>query len=144
LAEDVKLAQLAQRHRMDFAAIRAGAMGRVRNYAGWKGAWSDIEHNILRLIQVNPWSSVTILITAVFAAMWLPLAAWLWIAGHRVAPAVLALLVLVQLAPWYRNPLRVLLAPMAIYAALPMLVYGMIGALADRPIEWKGRTARAI
>jgi len=25
-----------------------------------------------------------------------------------------------------------------------LLVYSLIGALADRPIEWKGRTARAI
>jgi hypothetical protein len=72
------------------------------------------------------------------------LGAWLWYAGHHIAPAVLGLLVLILLAPWYRNPLRVLLAPLAIYAALPMLVYSLIGALADRPIEWKGRTARAI
>ena len=92
---------------------------------------------------MNPWSNLTVLITALCAALWLPLAAWLWIAGYRIAPAALVLLVLVLLAPWYRNPLRVLLAPLAIYAALPMLVYSLIGALADRPIEWKGRAARA-
>jgi chlorobactene glucosyltransferase len=144
LADDVMLAQLAQRHRMNFAARRAGALGRVRNYAGWMGAWRSLERNTFRLAQVNPWSNLTALMTALCAALWLPLAAWLWIAGHRITPIALVLLVLVQLAPWYRNPLRALLAPFAIYAALPMLIYSLIGALADRPIEWKGRTARAI
>lgn len=144
LADDVMLAQLAQRHRMNFAARRAGTLGRVRNYAGWTGAWKSLERNTFRLAQVNPWSNLAILMTALCAALWLPLAAWLWFAGHRIAPIALVLLVLVQLAPWYRNPLRALLAPLAIYAALPLLVYSLIGALADRPIEWKGRTARAI
>lgn len=142
VAEDVKLAQLAQRHRMGLTAVRAGTLGRVRNYTGWTGAWRSLERNTFRLVQVNPWSNLTILITAACAALWLPLAAWLWFAGHRIAPAALVFLVLAQLAPWYRNPVRVLLAPLAIYAALPMLVYSLIGALADRPIEWKGRTAR--
>ena len=143
LAEDVKLAQLAQRHRMTFGATRAGPLGRIRNYTGWKGAWKGLECNTFRLAEVNPWSNLTILIAALCAALWLPLAAWLWFTGHRIAPEVLTLLVLLLLAPWYRNPLRVLLAPLAIYAVLPMLIYSLIGALADRPIEWKGRTARA-
>ena len=143
LAEDVKLAQLAQRHRMTFGATRAGALGRVRNYTGWKSAWKELERNTFRLAEANPWNNLTILITALCAALWLPLVVWLWAAGHRLAPAAVVLLVLLQLAPWYRNPLRGLLAPLAIYAVLPMLVYSLIGALADRPIEW-GRTAKAI
>jgi chlorobactene glucosyltransferase len=143
LAEDVKLALLAQRHRMGFAVARAADLGHVRSYAGWKGAWSGIERNAFRFVQVNPWTSLTILLTALCAALWLPLAAWLWFTGHRVAPAVLVFLVLLQLRPWYGNGLRVLLAPLAVYAALPILVHGLISALANRPIEWKGRTVRA-
>ena len=75
--------------------------------------------------------------------MWLPVAVWLWFAGHRVAPIVVVLLVLLELRPWYGNRLRVLLAPLAIYAALPLLMHGLISALANRHIEWKGRTVRA-
>jgi glycosyltransferase involved in cell wall biosynthesis len=144
LAEDVMLALLAQRHRIAFAAVRAGKMGRSRNYGGWKSMWRGLERNTFRVVQANPSTGLSMLITAVCSALWLPLAAWLWFTGHRIAPAALVLLVLVQLAPWYRNPVRVLLAPLAIYAALPMLLYSLIGALADRPIEWKGRTAKAI
>jgi len=143
LAEDVKLAMLAQRHRIAFAVVRAAGLGHVRSDAGWKGAWSAIERNVFRFVQVNPWTSTTILLTACCAALWLPLSAWLWFTGHRVAPALLVLLVLLQLRPWYGNKLRILLAPLAVYAALPLLVHGLIGALADRHIEWKGRTVKA-
>ena len=142
LAEDVNLALLAQRHRIGFATIRAGRMGRVRNHGGWKSVWRGMERNTFRVMQVNPSTGLAMLVTALCTALWLPLAAWLWMAGHRVAPAVLVLLLLAQLAPWYRS--RALLAPFAVYAALPMLLYSLIGALADRPIEWKGRTAKAI
>jgi hypothetical protein len=38
---------------------------------------------------------------------------------------------------------RVLLAPLAIYAALPLLLHGLIAALANRDVEWKGRTVKA-
>jgi chlorobactene glucosyltransferase len=143
LAEDVKLALLAQRHRMGFAVARAGDLGRVRSYAGWKTAWKGIERSAFRFVQVHPWTSLTILLTALFAALWLPLAAWLWFTGHRVAPWVLILLILLQLRPWYGNGVRVLLALLAIYAVLPVLAHGLISALADRHIEWKGRTVKA-
>jgi chlorobactene glucosyltransferase len=143
LAEDVKLALLAQRHRMGFGVARSAGLGHVRSYAGWKGAWKGIERNAFRFVQVKPSTSLTILLTALCAALWLPLAAWLWFTGHRVAPAALVLLVLLQLRPWYGNGLRVLLAPLAVYAALPVLMHGLISALADRHIEWKGRTVKA-
>ena len=143
LAEDVKLALLAQRHRLSFAVARAADQGHVRSYAGWRGAWSGIERNAFRFVQVNPWTSLTILLTALCAAMWLPLAVWLWLTGHRTLPWLLVLLVLVQLRPWYGNRFSVLLAPLAVYAALPLLLHGLISALADRHIEWKGRTVKA-
>jgi chlorobactene glucosyltransferase len=143
LAEDVKLALLAQRHRMGFGVARAGNLGRVRGRAGWKGAWRGIERQAIRLVQVHPGTSLAVLLTALSAALWLPLAAWLWFTGHQVAPWMLVLLILLQLRPWYGNGPRVLLALLAVYAALPVLVHGLISALADRHIEWKGRTVRA-
>jgi hypothetical protein len=142
LAEDVMLALLAERHRMGFLAARAGRLGHARSYAGWKGAWNRIERTAFRLVHVNPWTSLTIL-TALCAALWLPLAAWLWFTGHRVSAGALVLLVLLELRPWYGNGPRLVLAPLAIYAALPLLLHGLIGALANRRIEWKGRIIKA-
>jgi len=43
------------------------------------------------------------------------------------------------LLPWYRS-WRAVLAPIAIYAMLPILFHSAIGALVGRPVEWKGRT----
>ncbi len=143
LAEDLHLALLAKRHRMGFGVARAGGLGHARSYGGWKGAWSGIERSAFRFVHANPRTSLTILLTALCAALWLPLAAWLWFAGHRAAPAALAFLVILLLRPWYGNRPRVLLAPLAVYAALPLVLHGLIGALAGRYIEWKGRTVKA-
>jgi hypothetical protein len=41
--------------------------------------------------------------------------------------------------PWYRNPLRALAAPAAIYAMVPILWRGVFAALGGRPVKWKGR-----
>ena len=143
LAEDVKLALLAQRHRMGFAVVRSGTLGRVRSYDGWKSAWRGIERKAFRFLHMNAWIGLTVLLTALCAALWLPLSLWLWFTGHRVTPAVILLLVFMQLRPWYGNGLRLLLAPLAVYAVLPILLHGAFSALADRHIEWKGRTVRA-
>jgi len=40
----------------------------VRNYTGWMGAWKGLERNTFRLAEVNPWSNLTVVITALFAA----------------------------------------------------------------------------
>lgn len=141
LAEDMKLALLAKRHRMSFAVARAANLGHVRNYAGWEGLWRGIERHVFRLVQVNPWTGLTILLTALAAALWLPLAVWLELTGHRVVPWVLVILVLLELRPWYGW--RALLGLVAIYIAIPVLLHGLISALADRQIEWKGRTVKA-
>jgi glycosyltransferase involved in cell wall biosynthesis len=141
LAEDVKLALLARRHRMGFAVVRAADLGQVRNYAGWKGIWHGMGRHAFRFVQVNPWTGLTILLTALTAALWLPLAVWLEFTGHRVVPWVLVLLVLLELRPWYRW--RALLGLAAIYIAIPLLLHGLISTLANRQVEWKGRIAKA-
>jgi chlorobactene glucosyltransferase len=143
LAEDVKLALLAARHRLGFAVARAGDLGRARKYTSWKGAWGAIERNAFRLVQVNPRTSLIILLTALSAAMWLPLAVWLWFEGHKIVPGLVALLVLLQLWPWYGTRPRLLLAPLAIYAALPLLLHGLFSVLVAKRVRWKGRQVRA-
>ena len=142
LEEDFHLAMLARRHKMGIAVMRAGGLGSARTYAGWKGAWRWIERKTFRFIHMEPRITVMILITAVCAALWLPLAAWLWFAGHRITPFLLAVLVVLQLRPWYGNRLRCLLAPVAVYAALPFLLHGLTTAFFKKQIVWKGRKVR--
>lgn len=143
LSEDLHLAMLASRHKMGITVTRAAGLGHTRTYTGWKGAWRWIERKAFRFVHLEPRITVTILVTAVCAALWLPLAAWLWFTGHRIAPFVLLLLVVLQLRPWYGNRLRCLLAPVAVYAALPFLMHGLTAAFFKKQIVWKGRKVKA-
>jgi hypothetical protein len=92
---------------------------------------------------MEPGISIKIMLTALSAALWLPLATWLWFAGHRIAPFLLALLVVLQLRPWYANGygnrLRCLLAPVAVYAAVAFLLHGLTTEVFGKQIVWKGR-----
>jgi glycosyltransferase involved in cell wall biosynthesis len=142
LAEDLHLAMLARRHNMGMAVTRAARLGSVRSYIGWKGAWRWIERKAFRFVHMPPRISVTILLTGLCEALWLPLAAWLWFDGHRIAPFVLVLLVLLQLRPWYGNRLRCLLAPLAVYAALLLVLHGLSTAFFAKQIVWKGRKVK--
>jgi len=139
LAEDLHLAMLARRHKMGIAVVRAGSLANARTYAGWNGAWRWAERKTFRFIHMEPRITVMILITATCGALWLPLAVWLWFSGHRIIPFLVALLVVLQLRPWYGNRLRCLLAPAAIYAVLPFLVHGLTTAFFAKQIIWKGR-----
>ena len=139
LADDFHLAMLARRHKMGITVVRAGGLANARPYDGWKGAWGWTERKTFRFIHMEPRITVMILITATCGALWLPLAAWLWFAGHRIPPFLLALLVVLQLRPWYGNKLRCLLAPVAVYAVLPFLLHGLTTAFFGKQIIWKGR-----
>lgn len=143
VAEDLHLAMLAQRHKMGIAVTRAAGLGHARTFTGWKGAWRWIERRGFRLVHLEPWVTLTILFTALCAALWLPLALWLWFDGHRIAPFVLLLVVVLQLRPWYGNRPRCLAAPVAIYAVLPLLLHGLTSAFFRKEIVWKGRRVKA-
>jgi glycosyltransferase involved in cell wall biosynthesis len=143
LAEDFHLGMLARRHRMEIAVVRSAGLGHARTYAGWKGAWRWVERKTFRFIHMEPRITVKILLTAAVAALWLPLSAWLWIDGCRIAPFLLPVLVILQLRTWYGNGygnrLRCLLAPVAVYAAIPFLLHGLTTAFFGKQIIWKGR-----
>jgi hypothetical protein len=76
--------------------------------------------------------------TALLAAAWGPLLAWLVWDHSLAAAAVFALLPLAMLALWYRGP-RVILAPLAFYLALPFLLHALLTSLTGRAVYWKGR-----
>jgi glycosyl transferase family 2 len=147
LADDLHLAMLAQIHKMGVGVTRAGGLGQVRTYTGCSGAWRWIERKAFRFIHMEPRITVTILITAACAALWLPLAGWMWFAGDRIAPFLLAVLVVLQLRPWYGNgygnKLRCLLAPVAVYAAVPFLLHGLTSAFFGKQIVWKERKVKS-
>lgn len=136
LADDLRLAALAVRHRLRFGIVRAGRLGHARFHAD--GIADGLDRGAARLAELSLWRGLLILIAATLASLWLPLAVWLWRIDGPAPGGVAAALPLLWLAGWYRT-WRVILAPFAVYAALPLLYTAAIRALKGSAVVWKGR-----
>jgi glycosyltransferase involved in cell wall biosynthesis len=132
VCEDVKMAALAQRHRLKFAVARAPGMGSVRIRP------ADFARNTTRFVLVKLWMGAWVVLTAVAWALWLPALVFLLV--HRQFAIALAWLLVpsVYLGAWY-GWARAILAPIGIYAILPRLFSGAIRAVTNCHFEWKGR-----
>jgi len=136
MVDDVKLAALANRHRLKFAVARS-ELGHVRFHRD--GLWRGFERNAYRFVMVSPGIGITIFASAFLAALWLPV--MIWLALDREWPMLIAFALLpsVVLGVWYRNPLRALLAPLGICGMFFVILNGFIAAMTGRELEWKGR-----
>jgi len=132
VCEDVKMAALAQRHRMKFAAARGPKLGSVRIRA------DDFERNASRFALVKLWMGAWVALTAAAWALWLPALVFLIMRAQFGIALAWALVPSVFLGAWY-GWARAILAPIGVYAILPRLLRGGIGAVTNRHFEWKGR-----
>jgi Glycosyl transferase family 2 len=132
VCEGVKMAGLAERHRMKFAVVRAPRLGRVHIPP------RDFGRNARRFAQISLWMAVRVAFTAAAWALWLPLLVLLAARQQFAAAIVWAVVPSVLLAPWY-GWARTVLAPAGIYMILPGLLRGAAGAITGRHFEWKGR-----
>ncbi len=133
--EDVKLAALAERHRLKIASVRATRSGQVRI----RELRRTLERGGARFLMVTPWIGVMTLLAAVALALWLPAFAWLLADREWIPAGAFAIVPVALLWSWYRN-WRAITAPFAIYFLLPLMVNGFAAALMDRRIQWRGRT----
>ena len=134
-SDDVMLVGLALRHRLKFSTARADKLGHAR----FREPASSVRRSAFRWLLLSPWVGIIIVTGALAAALWLPALAWLVANREWVAAGVFALWPSVLTLGWYGNGGRSLLAPWAIYAALPILLFGLAGAVAGRRLQWKGR-----
>jgi 4,4'-diaponeurosporenoate glycosyltransferase len=149
ISEDVKLPRLAERHRLKFAIARAPELGHVRLYQGYRGIRAGIERQASRFMALRSIVGITVLLAAFSAALWLPLLGWLIWERRWIAAGIFGAVPTLLLLPWYGQGKfgrrwSALLAPAAIYWILPALLAGVLSAFFGRPIEWKGRTVRAV
>ena len=131
VCEDLKMADLAQRHRLKFAVARAPKLGSVRIHPG------DFARNASRFVLVRWWRGAWVALTAAAWALWLPALVFLIVRG-QVAAFAWSFVPSVLLGAWYGWE-RAVLAPIGIYAILPGLLRGAIGAVTNRHFKWKGR-----
>jgi len=132
VCEDVKMAELAQRHRLKFAAARASKLGSVRLHP------ADFTRNASRFVLVRWWRGAWVAVTAGAWALWLPAMVFLLMRNQFAAAVAWLAAPSVFLGVWY-GWARAILAPIGIYAILPRLLEGAIGAMTNRHFEWKGR-----
>lgn len=133
--EDVKLAALAERHRLKISTVRAPALGRVR----YRQLHQTIQRSGARFMMLSPWIGVAILLAAITLALWLPAFVCLLLDREFIAAAAFAILPMVLAWSWYRS-WRVIAAPVAIYFLFPAILAGLLAALTGRRIAWKKRT----
>jgi hypothetical protein len=136
MADDVKLAALAMQHRLKFSTARAEKLGHAR----FRDPGATFRRSAFRFLLLSPWIGIAIAAAALASALWLPALAWLVANREWVAAGVFALLPSMLTLGWYGNAGRALLAPIAIYAMLLILLRGLAGAVAGRRVTWKGRT----
>jgi glycosyltransferase involved in cell wall biosynthesis len=132
VCEDVKMAALAQRHRLKFATARAPQLGSVRIHP------ADFARNASRFVLAKWWRGAWVILTAAAWALWLPALIFLILRGQFAAAIAWATAPSVFLGVWY-GWARAILAPIGIYAILPRLLSGAVGAVTNRHFEWKGR-----
>lgn len=132
LCDDLKMAQLALRHRLKIAVARAPRLGWVRLSPG------DFERNAARFALTGFASGAAVLLTALVSALWLPVLAGLAFERHARVAAAFFFLPAIFLLPWC-GWARAILAPLGIYGMLPILLRGALGAVTRRRLEWKGR-----
>jgi hypothetical protein len=138
LNEDVRLAMLAQRHRLTFGIARAKDLGfvRIRDLSGM------VRRGACRFMIGSPTGGILILIAALAMAAW-PAVVWWLVSAHELRPAIaFAALPFLLLSIWYARgggAIAAITLPLSIYAVLPMLLRGLWTALAGGTAEWKGR-----
>ncbi len=137
--DDIRLALLAERHRVKYAIAQAPELCQTRMYRGVKGLWRGLERQAVRFHIGNPVRALVSLLAAAIALSWLPLLAWLLLDRQWIAAASFAFVPLVCLRYWYGSTLRCLLAPFAIYIAVPFLAHAFLAGVTGRPVLWKGR-----
>jgi chlorobactene glucosyltransferase len=139
LVDDLKLAQLAQRHRMKIGLVRTNTLAHARFHDGWIGLWHGIARNAYKFTLLPVSRVLLVLLAIAIAALWLPMLTLVLLGGWVFLALGLGLLPIVLLTPWYRNPVRALLTPVAIYALLPIIAHALYVVLTSTRVPWKGR-----
>jgi hypothetical protein len=137
--DDIRLAWLAERHRVKYGLARAPELSHTRMYRGAKGIWRGMERQAVRFHLGNPLRAIISLASAVLAGLWLPALLWLAVDRLWIAAACFALLPLICFRSWYGTTARALMAPLAIYGSMPFLAHAAVIGITGQPVLWKGR-----
>ena len=132
LNEDLKLAELALRHRMKIGVARTNKLGHVRI------GTESLPRNAYRFALGESWSGARVLLGSLLFLLWAPASIWLMMDGHRIPALLCAIWPVLILSAWY-GPLLAILAPFGILALSPRLIAATTRVILGRRVQWKGR-----
>ena len=136
-ADDLGIARVVKRHRLQYELVRAEHLG---HYSPGPALWTTYTRTIYDFLSMNP---VTVTLQAVVALIsmvcWGPAIWFLWYEEEDFAAYVLAVLPVLATLVWYRNPLRAILAPAAIYLVALAALHSLLIHLFGLSHAWKGR-----
>ncbi|MBI4893444.1 MAG: glycosyltransferase [Acidobacteria bacterium] len=137
--EDVALARLLKRHRMNIAVLRGETLAHARMYRSAGELWRGVQKNSLRLLHLNPKAAAWAVASSLVMLAWLPmLGALLW-QEHWGPAAAFFFVPALAWRGWYGGWRDALCAPVAIYLFQAIAVSAAVAsALGMRPC-WKGR-----
>ena len=136
--EDVALARLLKRHRMNTRVLRAERLGSVRMYDSFGAIWRGFQKNSFRFLMVNPLSGAQVVLASTLLTSYVPMLIWLLLEGHPLIALLFAAVPSLVLLPWYGSA-DALLAPAAIYLFQIIALNAMATSLFGRKAVWKGR-----
>ncbi|MDQ2948383.1 MAG: glycosyltransferase [Acidobacteriota bacterium] len=137
--EDVALAGILKRHRMNTRVLRAEHLGSVRMYDSFGAIWRGFQKNSFRFLMVNPWSGAQVVLASILLTSYVPVLLWLVREDHALIAVLFAAVPSLVLLPWYGSMVDALLAPAAIYVFQVIALNAMATSLFGRKAVWKGR-----
>jgi chlorobactene glucosyltransferase len=137
--EDVALAQLLKRHRMNIRVMRCEALASVRMYDSFGALWRGFQKNSFRFLQINRKTGALVVAASIAMTSWLPVLALLLYQQLWLPAFLFFLLPAIAWRPWYGTFLRAMSAPLAIYVFQAIAVSAMFKGLAGFGTVWKGR-----
>jgi 4,4'-diaponeurosporenoate glycosyltransferase len=136
--EDVALARVMKRHRIDARVMRAEHLGSVRMYDSFAAIWRGFQKNSFRFLLANLGSGIQVVVASILLTSYVPVLWWLAFKGMLVGAVVFAVLPSLLLLPWYGS-IAAIFAPLAIYFFQLVALNGMVTTLVGAKAIWKGR-----
>ena len=137
--EDVALAKLMKRHRMNARVMRAEKLASVRMYESFGALWRGFEKNSFRFLRESPKTAAQVMAASIANTSWMPVLVWTALEGLWPVAAVFALVPAFVWRGWYGGFFRALGSPVAIYLFQLIALSAMLKSLTGGTTEWKGR-----
>ncbi len=137
--EDVALAGLFKRHRMQIRVLRAESLAHARMYESLGAIWCGFEKNSFKFLKLNRRTALRVVASATLMTSWLPVLVYLLYKGETVAATLFFFAPAIAWLPWYASAFSALLAPFAIYVFQLIAISAMVKDYFGIGTNWKGR-----